>query len=198
MVTSIIEDAPGYLWAGTWGHGLIRFDRHAGFKIFRHAGGDPSSLSSNLILRLFIDHAGTLWVGTDDGLNRFDPRTGKFTVFKADWNNGLSQFYASIAEDPTRNVLWLGSFHSGLHRLDLATSQLQIYQSNPANLRARPDDLGPPIHVSGSGVIWASSQSGLTKFDPASGTFTTYDLKVGMVTCILEDDHGALWMSTNG
>jgi signal transduction histidine kinase/streptogramin lyase len=201
-VTSIIGDAPGYLWAGTWGHGLIRFDRHAGFKIFQHAVGDPSSLSSNLIFRLFIDHAGTLWVGTADGLNRFDSRTGKFTVFKADWNSSLSQFYVSIAEDPTRNVLWLGSLHSGLHRLDLATGQLQIYRSNPASLHALPNDPGPPVYVSASGMVWAGTSQGIIRFDPTSGTFTSYDerngLAGGVVSCMLEDDHGALWISTNG
>ena len=202
MVTSIIEDVPGYLWAGTWGHGLIRFDRRTGFKIFRHADGDPSSLSSNLIHRLFIDHAGTLWVGTSDGLNRFDPRTEKFTVFKVDWNSRHSQAYNSIAEDPTRNVLWLGSAYSGLHRLDLATGQIRMYRSNPANLHALRDDLVPTVYVSGSGVVWAGTQNGLTKFDPTSGTFTSYDEKDGLagnaVSCILEDEHGALWVSTNG
>jgi ligand-binding sensor domain-containing protein/signal transduction histidine kinase len=202
MVTSIIEDVPGHLWAGTWGHGLIRFDRHTRFKIFRHADGDPSSLSSNMIHRLFIDHAGTLWVGTSDGLNRFDPRTEKFTVFKADWNSGLSQAYMFIAEDPSRNALWLGSLHSGLHRLDLATGQIQIYRSNPANLHALPDDVVPAVYVSGSGVVWAGTQNGLNKFDPTSGTFTTYDQKGGLagnaVSCIQEDEHGALWVSTNG
>jgi ligand-binding sensor domain-containing protein/signal transduction histidine kinase len=201
MVSSIIEDAPGYLWAGFWGHGLIRFDRHAGFKKFQHADGDPSSLSSNQTFRLFIDHAGTLWVCTSDGLNRFDPRTEKFTVFKADWNNGLSQSYLSIAEDPTRNVLWLGSVHSGLHRLDLATGQIQMYRSNSANLHALPDDVVPAVYVSGSGVVWAGTQSGLNKFDPTSGTVTTYDQKNGLagnvVSCILEDEHRALWVSTN-
>ena len=202
MVSSIIEDARGYLWAGTWGHGLIRFDRHAGFKKFQHADGDPTSLSSDLIYKVFFDHAGTLWVTTNDGLNRFNPRTEKFTVFKADWNNGLSQSYPSIGEDPTRNVLWLGSVHSGLHRLDRATGQIKMYRSNSANLHALPDDVVPAVYVSGSGVVWAGTQNGLSKFDPTSGTATTYDQKNGLignvVNCILEDERGALWMGTNG
>jgi signal transduction histidine kinase/ligand-binding sensor domain-containing protein len=197
MVTAITEDRLGHLWAGTWGHGLIRFDDRNKFKIFRHVDGDPSSLSSNLTFRLFIDHAGTLWVATSDGLNRFDPRTEKFTVFKADWNNSLSQNYVSIGEDPTRNALWLGSVHSGLHRWDMATGRVRIYRSNPASLDALPDDLGPQIHVSGSGVVWATTQNGLANFNPTSGTFTNYAVKVGLATCILEDDRGALWMSTN-
>jgi ligand-binding sensor domain-containing protein/signal transduction histidine kinase len=202
MLTSIIEDAPGYLWAGTWGHGVIRFDRRAGFRIFQHADGDRSSLSSDRVTRLFIDHARTLWVSTDDGLNRFDSRTGKFTVFKVDWNKSLSQYYMTIAEDPTRNVLWLGSSFTGLHRFDLATGQIQIYRSNSANLHALPDDGLPVVFVSGSGVVWAGNENGLHKFDPTSGTVTSYDQKAGLagnvVGCILEDEHGALWVSTNG
>jgi ligand-binding sensor domain-containing protein/signal transduction histidine kinase len=202
MVTSIIEDAQGHLWAGTFGHGLIRFDQRTRFKIFRHTDEDPSSLSSNHVSRLFIDHAGTLWVGTSDGLNRFDPRTGKFTVFKANWNSRLGQFYMSIAEDPTRNVLWLGSLYSGLHRLDLATGQIQIYRSNPTNLHALRDDMAPAVYVSGSGVVWVGTENGLNKFDPTSGTVNSYDEKGGLagnvVNCILEDEHRALWVSTNG
>jgi PAS domain S-box-containing protein len=202
MVTSLIKDVPGSLWAGTWGNGLIRFDGRTRFKIFRHADGDPSSLSSNLVHGLFIDHAGTLWAGTSDGLNRFDPRTGKFTVFKADWNSRYSQAYMSIAEDPTRNVLWLGSAFSGLHRLDLATGQIQIYRSNPANLHALPDDQVSTVHVSGGGMVWVGTQNGLAKFDPPSGRFTSYDEKDGLagnaVSCMLEDEHGVLWMGTNG
>ena len=198
IVTSIVEDVPGHLWAGTWGHGLIRFDQRPRFKIFRHADGDPSSLSSDLVYRVFLDHAGTLWVATKDGLNRFNPRTGKFTVFKADWNSGLSQFYMSMAEDPTRNVLWLGSLFSGLHRFNPATGQIQIYRPNSAALG---DAVVPAVHVSGSGVGWAGTQNGLNKFDPTSGTFTTYDQKDGLagncVSCIQEDEHGALWVSTN-
>jgi ligand-binding sensor domain-containing protein len=202
LAVSVIEDPQGYLWAGTWGNGLIRFERSTGrYKIFRHTEGDRSSLSSNLIHRVFIDRAGSLWVGTSDGLNRFDPKTERFTVFKADWNSRLSQAYVSIAEDPMRNVLWLGTHYSGLHRLDLATGQLKIYRSNPGDPHGLRDDLVPTVHVSASGEVWVGTQNGLNKLDVESGTFTAYDEKEGLsgnaVSCILEDDQAALWMSTN-
>jgi signal transduction histidine kinase/ligand-binding sensor domain-containing protein len=202
IVVSVIEDPQGHLWAGTWGNGLIRFERNTGrYKIFRHVEGDRSSLSSNLIHRVFIDRAGSLWVGTSDGLNRFDPKTERFTVFKADWNSRLSQAYVSIAEDFTRNVLWLGTHYSGLHRLDLTTGQLRIYHSNPGDPHGLRDDLVPTVHVSASGEVWVGTQNGLNKLDVNSGTFTAYDEKDGLsgnaVSCILEDNKGILWISTN-
>ena len=77
-----------------------------------------------------------------------------------------------------------------------------MYRSSPASLHALRDDLVPAVHVSGSGVVWAGTQNGLNRFDPASGAFTSYDEKDGLagnaVSCILEDEQGALWMGTNG
>jgi ligand-binding sensor domain-containing protein/signal transduction histidine kinase len=202
IVVSVVEDPRGHLWAGTWGNGLVRFERSTGrYKIFRHVEGDRSSLSSNLIHRVFIDHAGSLWVGTSDGLNRFDPKTERFTEFKADWNSRLSQAYVAIAEDPMRNVLWLGTHYSGLHRLDLASGQLKIYRWKSGDPHGLRDDLVPTVHVSASGEVWVGTQNGLNKLNVDSGTFTAYDETDGLsgnaVSCILEDVQGALWISTN-
>jgi len=74
--TSIIEDRSGFLWVGTGGLGLTRYDLKTGvFKKFRHSPTDPFSLSSDHVAQLFIDHAGRLWAATFDGLDRFDPAT---------------------------------------------------------------------------------------------------------------------------
>jgi ligand-binding sensor domain-containing protein len=64
-VTTIREDNSGVLWAGTYGHGLLRFDRRTGkFKTYRHNPADPYSLSNDVVMRLLVDHNGTLLVGT--------------------------------------------------------------------------------------------------------------------------------------
>ena len=43
---------------------------------------DPHSLSHNNVIAIFEDRAGFLWLGTLDGLNRFDPATGQFLVYR--------------------------------------------------------------------------------------------------------------------
>ena len=131
MLITIVEDPSGVLWIGTFGHGLIRFDRGSGsFKTYVHNPADASSLSNDEVHRLFVDHAGTLWVATDDGLDRFDPATGHFKVYKVDWQSRRSQSYVSVAEDK-QGVLWLGTHYSGLHRFDPATAQITVYKSRP-------------------------------------------------------------------
>ena len=83
-VITICEDRSGYLWVGTYSHGLFRFDpRTALFKRFQHNPRDPHSLSNNIVPRLLVDHNGTLWAATHDGLDRFDAATGTFTTYRA-------------------------------------------------------------------------------------------------------------------
>jgi ligand-binding sensor domain-containing protein/signal transduction histidine kinase len=75
-VTAIVQTQDGYLWLGTF-HGLVRFDG-VQFKVFspHNAPGLPSAR----ILQLFEDHAGALWIATEEGslvryaAGRFEPR----------------------------------------------------------------------------------------------------------------------------
>ncbi|WP_375443906.1 two-component regulator propeller domain-containing protein [uncultured Fibrella sp.] len=80
-VTALLEDRQGNIWAGT-GYGLSVLRK--GKANFDHilASKSPGSLSNNNILSLCQDSRGLLWVGTQDGLNAYDPKTNRFTVFR--------------------------------------------------------------------------------------------------------------------
>src|SRR5579863_5823165 len=72
-VDRIVQDDQGFMWFGTQ-YGLNRYDGY-NFKIFAHDPGDPNSLSGVYIRALFKDRDGTLWVGCNQFLNKFDPKT---------------------------------------------------------------------------------------------------------------------------
>src|SRR6186713_3353077 len=64
-ISDMREDDKGYIWIGTWGGGLDRYDRRTNqFVHFRHDPADPASLSSNLVICLLRDSRGALWIGT--------------------------------------------------------------------------------------------------------------------------------------
>jgi signal transduction histidine kinase/ligand-binding sensor domain-containing protein len=198
-VITIREDHFGNLWAGTYDHGLLRLDRRTGlFQAYRHNSADPYSLSNNIVPRLLVDHSGTLWVATDDGLNRFDSATGRFTIYKLDPHRVIS--YLELVED-REGALWLGTDSSGLQRFDPATSQFTQYEHNINRPGTLSDNRVNSVYFDRSGTMWAGTQNGLDKFDSKTGTFTVYARPDGMpgnaVGCILEDNHGNLWMSTN-
>jgi ligand-binding sensor domain-containing protein/signal transduction histidine kinase len=196
---TIRGDRSGNVWVGTYDQGLLRFDRRTGqLKTYRHNPADPHSLSNDIVSRLLVDHKGTLWAATWDGLNRFDPKTERFTSYKSD-PQGRNPLYLELVEDQ-KGALWLGTHASGLQRFDPATGRFKVYQRdmNPGTLS---DKRVNSVYFDRSGTMWVGTQNGLNELDLKTGRFTVYTLRDGLpgniVGCILEDDHRNLWMSTN-
>jgi PAS domain S-box-containing protein len=198
---SIIQDPSGFLWAGSDGLGLMRFDPRTGqFRTFRHSPVDRFSVSSDVVIRPLIDHTGTLWVTTTDGLDRFDPATSHFTVYKPD-KRTTAQLDIDIKEDG-QGALWIGTDSSGLQRFDPTTGQFTaIYKHNENDPSSLSNNRVNSVLFDHSGTIWVGTQNGLGKFDSRTGRFKTYyeqdGLSGNLVSCILEDEHDHLWMSTN-
>ena len=198
-VIAITEDRVGGLWVGTYGAGLSRFDRRTGrFKTYLHEPDNPSSLSSNIVSRMMIDHAGTMWIATYNGLDRFDPRNESFVAYKQDAKND-AEGYFNLSEDKS-GFLWMGSW-GGLNRFDPNTGQFTVYAHKVGDPTSLSDNAVTSTYVDHSGTVWVSTENGLNRLNRESGTFTHYYVKDGLptnaVSCILEDQFGMLWMSTN-
>ncbi|MEK9137355.1 MAG: two-component regulator propeller domain-containing protein [Bacteroidota bacterium] len=80
-VRAIHEDNDGFLWFGTWGTGLNKYDSRSG-AITRYTERD--GLPNNFIKGILADNHGNLWISTEMGLSRFTPRTGAFKNFTTD------------------------------------------------------------------------------------------------------------------
>jgi signal transduction histidine kinase/ligand-binding sensor domain-containing protein len=201
MIINIAEGRSGMLWFGTYGRGLYSYDPNSGsLKSYRHNSADPTSLSSDIVWRTFEDRAGNLWVGTADGLDLLDRDKQSFRVYQPELNGGLKQAYVRIAEDE-KGTLWLGTLQSGLQHFDPVTHQFTVYKSNTSDPNALGDDSVADVYIASTHLIWIATGNGLSRLDPATGTFAAYDshngLSGNLVDCILEDDRGYLWMNTN-
>ena len=62
QIRGVAQDNYGFMWFATL-DGLNRYDG-ASVKEYRHNPDDPTSLSHNIIRRLFTDQSGILWIGT--------------------------------------------------------------------------------------------------------------------------------------
>ncbi len=118
-ILSLIEDSSGKIWAGTFEGGLVRFDpADYSVVIYRNDPDDPNSLSNDDVRAVFEDDEARLWVGTADGLNLFDRRTGNFSRYFADSDNRYSlsdDFIMSIMQDHD-GMLWIGTRSGGGNR----------------------------------------------------------------------------------
>jgi ligand-binding sensor domain-containing protein len=123
-VTSITEDKDGYLWIGTWGNGLIKFDRKEGNGIhFNNDTSNPQSLSSNRVIDLISDRKGTIWIATfggglnklvSDNINGSDQSKIQSTDFLRYRSNEINKF--SLSDDKTISLfedkdgnIWVGT-----------------------------------------------------------------------------------------
>ncbi len=197
-VIAITEDRDGGLWIGSYGVGLSRLDRKTGrFKTYLHEPGNPSSLSNNIVSRMLIDHTGAMWVGTYNGLDRFDPLNERFVVYKRDAKSE-AEVYANFTEDKSGS-LWMGGWR-GLTRFDPRTGQFTVYTHKMGDPSSLSDNAVTSTYVDHAGTLWVSTENGLNVLNRESGSFTHYYIRDGLpsnaVSCILEDQFGALWMST--
>src|SRR5713226_10116551 len=92
-ILSLHQDRRGRFWVGTYKGGLGRFDPvHGTFAVYKHGPGDLKSLANDEVWAIAEDQTGALWLGTNAGLDRFDPDLGTVTAhYDATDPQGLDQ-----------------------------------------------------------------------------------------------------------
>ncbi|MDJ0838101.1 MAG: two-component regulator propeller domain-containing protein [Acidobacteriota bacterium] len=182
QVYTIEEDREGALWIGTAGGGLNRFHpQEQRFEVYRHDSADPAGLSHDQVMAVKIGRDGTPWIGTYQGLDRFDRRTGSFVHYGSlpDDPHGLSyKTILCIEQDPDSDadILWIGTLGGGLNRLDVESGRFRSWREKDG----LPNDSVYGILFDDRGNLWMSTNQGIARFEPASQSFTTYDVSMGL------------------
>ncbi len=212
-VRSILEDRAGNLWVGTF-DGLNRLragatghrppPEAAAFERFRHAPHDPGSLSDNRTRALFEDRDGRLWIGTDGGLNLYDPVAGTFEHYRHRPANAasLSNDRVFAVYQDRGGVLWVGTQGGGINNWDprtwsFSSATVRLSELSGGDVLAFAED--------GDGRLWiGTSGHGLNRVDRETGDVRHYrhapddpaSLGDDRVTALLFDRVGTLWAGT--
>lgn len=118
-----------------------------------------NALSQSSVLSIVQDSTGFLWIGTKDGLNRFDGY--EFVAYKYDPfdENSLSSNEISALCLQSDNYLWIGTRSGGINRLELSSGTFTRFS------QLSYDDLIRDIYSDENGVVWATSSEGLLRFN---------------------------------
>jgi ligand-binding sensor domain-containing protein len=77
-IEDIVQGDNNDLWLSQLGGGLVHFDKTTKkYKIYTTADG----LSNNTCYGMLKDENGNLWISTNHGISRFNPKTGQFRIF---------------------------------------------------------------------------------------------------------------------
>ncbi|RZT10376.1 diguanylate cyclase (GGDEF) domain-containing protein [Duganella sp. CF402] len=202
-IMSLLQDRHGYIWIGTVEGGLFRYD---GRRATRYANdpANPATLPAGRVGVLHEDGQGRIWVGTDEGLARFEPETNSFKRFQPDGVQRNMRIIRRIIGDGA-NGLWLATW-GGLQHFDPATGAFRIYRADPArNDALRYNDVNA-IALDPAGGLWAATwPGGLSYLAPDAQGFTHLrldseqqpDAKLNDVRAMRFSPDGRLWMGTD-
>ena len=205
-LSGLFEDSEGLIWIAS-AKGINVYDKSTDrFTTYTHDPDDINSISSNIICEtksqaIQEDLNGKIWIGTENGLNRFDKDTQKFTHYHDLFvDNDIWSLFIDMD-----GFLWVGTVR-GLHKF--APEKGTVLETYPTNLN-EPDAL----HVShiialaedNSGALWIGGRSGgLNCLPKGQRKFIHYfhdsgnknSLSDNGITAIMIDKNDIIWIST--
>lgn len=160
-------------------------------------------LSQTTVNCLVQDSRGFLWIGTQDGINKFDGYG--FTTFKNDPNDTLSisnNYINTIIEDNEGNI-WIGT-KKGLNKFDPYTGSFTRFVKEDKNLNTLLENSVYNLYQDKQGYIWIKTDSYLSRYNPKSNKFRHYEhfndvfnvALEGITYSIFEDHKQQLWIGT--
>ncbi len=161
------------------------------------------SISDNHVISLFQDEGEVIWVGTFNGVNKWNPNLDKFTTYRQGQGDstGLSSNYVTAFAQNNPHELWVGS-HDGINRVDLNTKVIDQISTIRAPIRGLKDHRIFALEFDDLGGLWIGTMlGGLNYLAPGAKDVTQpfadklSDTPTG-VTSLLTDKAGTLWIGT--
>ncbi|MDO6434784.1 two-component regulator propeller domain-containing protein [Flavitalea sp. BT771] len=174
------KDRRGNIWVGTNGNGVCMFEPGSG-KFIRFGQVAFNGIGSNLLKSGFIraieeDNAGNMVIGTvGSGVALYDPARQTCRIFnRANTNLPLDEVISLHLD--AKGTIWAGTSSGGLCRLDHHQNRFANYAeqqglANAVIYKILEDD---------AGLLWVSTNKGISCFDPARSTFKNYTSRNGL------------------
>ncbi|WP_300702466.1 hybrid sensor histidine kinase/response regulator transcription factor [Bacteroides sp.] len=173
-VFAICETKAGEIYIGT-GYGLMRYNKST--DTFEQL----PELCGTFIYDIKEDTGGNIWLATYvSGVFRYDVSTKKWKNYLHDDKDEKSLSYnkvLSVFEDSHRNI-WLTTQGGGFCLFHPETENFTRYDTS----KGLPNDVVYQIVEDDDGLFWLTTNSGLVRFDPASGATKVYTTANGLLS----------------
>ena len=198
-INVVRADAGDTMWVGT-NAGLSRYDvdRDAFTNYAIGRGARP-------VRSITDDGRGGLWVGSVDGLYRFDRATGRAAPVDGALGGALDGVQVLVLHRDGRGRLWIGTQTRGLLMFDPSNGALRRYARADGDARTLPDDDVRSLVEDASGNLWIGTwNGGLARLSLSGGDIVTYrhdaadprSLAANRVVSLAPAGRRGLWIGT--
>jgi ligand-binding sensor domain-containing protein len=150
----------------------------------------PQGLPQNSIITIHQTPDGYVWIGTKGGLARFDGV--RFTTFE---KRSVSETEVWGVGESRDGSLWIATYGAGVQHLKDGALGRAYTKAD-----GLPSDFIMAVCEDTSGAVWAGTDRGLSRVDPATGAVRTYTKQDGlhesMSNGLLCDSDGSVWVGT--
>jgi signal transduction histidine kinase/ligand-binding sensor domain-containing protein len=170
---------------------------------FDHLGVEDG-LADRDVNTIVQDDLGFIWIGTDDGISRYDGHDFTSLLYDPDDPNSLHDTTIREIALGANGVLWIATY-SGIERLDPLTGRFTAYGAGSVLADRLPTDEYNEVLEDRNGFVWAGSdKSGLFRLDPTTGAIEHYpanpvdpgSLVDNTINEIFEARDGTVWVAT--
>ncbi|NGF56945.1 response regulator [Parapedobacter sp. SGR-10] len=195
-IHALTRDSRGLIWIGTFSGGLSVLDPvRNSMKTYRHRPNDATSLNSNSINFIYEDSEQQIWIGTSDGVNKYDPVSDSFVRI------GNMEKYAiyGIHED-AQKIMWFVSNNFGMQSYNKRTGQWQQFTAeNQEGALSSPKVI--TLLDDKKGNLWIGTEGGgLNRFSLKTKRAEVIGEEEGLpakiIYSLVLDQKGYLWIAT--
>ncbi len=177
---AFLVDPAGLLWVGSWGGGLQRHNPlNPGFRLLRHSLLQRGHLSYPNLLSVLELRDGRVLAGTtQNGIDLIDPERGVVGGWRVDpaRADGLADGVIGGMAEAADGTLWIGTFQSGVQRLDPGATAFRHYQRE----HGLPTLQTEMVEIARDGRVFVGTGDGLVRHDTTGDRF---------VDVLAEDGH---------
>ena len=191
-VVGVTEDSHDCLYFASQS-GLIKYNG-VSFEKYEHIPFDDTSIQSSQIQTIYMDANDVLWLGTYNGLDRFDTQTGTISHYLAD-----SGIITAILRD-SRHRLWVGTLN-GLYLCANGSCMYFIPFNTSQAISFIGSDTIHALSEDTNGIVYASTNDGVWQYNENTGAFERCSLipkgcpaERGVVYHFIEDTD-CYWLS---
>lgn len=190
------------LWLGKDVGGFCKYEIKSD-KLTIYKNTNPNLINGEVIYSIISSKDGFLWIGTEQGLLRFDRKRENSISFKYNPKdkNSLSHNKVNVVFEDKNGLLWIGT-DVGLNVFNTKTKEFKHYFNIPNDSFSLSYNAVLSINEDKENQIWiGTAGGGLNRFDRKLGKFHHYLKENGLpdnvIYSILFDENDNIWISTN-